>query len=458
MKNQAQPSKTLIIASIIFLIVLGATYAAHHHEYPAWDAAAYLVTGDFFFGKVYLYDDPRPPVVPLIWGITAQVTKNLDIMGMLDIIIRALSCVVVYIFARKYLRDLSSFFLALLTGISIVSLRIPLFFSEFIALIFLLLSLEHLIKLDQRKAANFKLYLQLFLFAGLAVLTRYPMLVYGVVLILVFADNWRVVKHTWKELVPAIALSSIPLILWGIYNYMMLDNPFASFIQSFTAVSNDQFSLPWYYYIWSSHENIFVLLTIALILVIYGAYAAWNNRMRIIASLPLIFLIFQSYIHGKLTRYMFYFLFFSYFLAFYGLEHWMSKQHILAKKQIVALSILFIILLSPIFYTNPSNENWKGKEFYQNGLTLRQITPQDAILIAEHSPQIAYAAERKTYTLHGYACEEAKCPEYPVGLNRVYGCEQVDYVVTDTPIKETCLEEYYINETEELYVYSLKLN
>jgi hypothetical protein len=115
--------------------------------------------------------------------------------------------------------------------------------------------------------------------------------------------------------------------------------------------------------------------------------------------------------------------------------------------------LLFAVLLAPSFYLNPSSENYKAKELYEDGLVLKSILPQDAVLGAFYSPQIAYSSKMKTYTVKGDICGQLACPVYPFGMHKIYGCERVDFFVTDKITDRVCIRLVHVNESKNFYVY-----
>lgn len=221
--------KPIHYAYIIFIIVFSIHLFFHFPEYPCWDGAAYLVNGEFFLGKVFLHDELRPPIISIIYGLVLEFTKNIYFLNIMDITLRGFSAVTVFYLGRKFLSDKYSAIASIFALINPIALAIPAFMSEFIGLTFLCLSLIAFINIDNKLNAKNKNvnnntfilnYIYMFVFAICAFLTRYPLLIYCIILLGWIGFDWKrhIVKNKFKQLFIAATIAGTLLMFWLIWN------------------------------------------------------------------------------------------------------------------------------------------------------------------------------------------------------------------------------------------------
>ncbi len=165
----------------------------------------------------------RPPLYPLFLAIIYRLTgHNIIIVGIIQAILGALLCVLIYRIAADMFDLKTGMISGLLSGISLYFIAMTKFLlSETLFLFLFLLSLFYFYNAFMQKSSK-KAIIAGFLM-GLATLTRpitifYPFLFFGFTA--VCCRQWNdILKFTRKLFIPMLIAFLIPLSIWTVRNY-----------------------------------------------------------------------------------------------------------------------------------------------------------------------------------------------------------------------------------------------
>ncbi len=421
----------LPIAIIVGVFLLIKIFTLPYYENVWWDSSVYVGMGKYIFsaGNSGLWESSRPLVLPIILGFFWKLGLDTILFGRIAmILISALTIIVAYLLAEKFLDRKTAILSAIFVGFS------PTFFffssnilTDLSSAFFSLLGIYLLLR---------KQYFSSGISFGLAFTTRFLQLFgFAVVGLFFLYLIYRKKENVFSAVKIALGFL-IPASVYFIINSGLYGNPLKPLLMQYTLTATTgwmYFEPVWYYIANMFMENLFYFFAFAGIFLILKNKGK-DSELNYLSLAFLFYLFSFSMVKHKEMRFVLTFLPYMSILAAYALVSILRKDEKTLNFKIGAVAVIFLIVSIPQYKFDPYHKQMDRLYSYANTLS-----DNDGIWIT--NPAYIVYSDKKAHKLMYEAFDAKKAIELQKDIGNA------SHIILNTcdipcpPKEEKCEEE-----------------